>query len=51
MVDAMNDEKLKEYLHDTPQEFKIIKIKKCNPKRKVRLLLFLFSFRPFFCLN
>ncbi|KAL0560530.1 hypothetical protein IC582_000935 [Cucumis melo] len=35
MVDAMNDEKLKEYLQDTPQELKIIKITKCNTKRKV----------------
>ncbi|CAK9309696.1 unnamed protein product [Citrullus colocynthis] len=33
MVDSMNDEKLKEYLRDTPQEFKILEIPKCNPKR------------------
>ncbi|XP_023535574.1 uncharacterized protein LOC111796971 [Cucurbita pepo subsp. pepo] len=33
MVDSMNDEKLKDYLQHRPNEFKILKIPRCNPRR------------------
>ncbi|KAG5224660.1 CWF protein [Salix suchowensis] len=36
MIDAMNDEQLKEYLKNRPEELKTLKIQKSKPRQKVQ---------------
>ncbi|CAK7324840.1 unnamed protein product [Dovyalis caffra] len=36
MIDAMNDEQLKEYLKNRPEELKTVKIQKNKPRQKVQ---------------
>ncbi|XP_011004008.1 PREDICTED: uncharacterized protein LOC105110616 [Populus euphratica] len=38
MIDAMNDEQLKEYLKNRPEELKTVKIQKSKPRQKVQRL-------------
>jgi hypothetical protein len=42
MIDAMNDEQLKEYLKNRPEELKTVKIQKSKPRQKVRHFLFIY---------
>lgn len=35
MIDAMNDEQLKEYIKNRPEELKTVKIQKSKPRQKV----------------
>nr|XP_034924605.1 uncharacterized protein LOC118056493 [Populus alba] len=37
-IDAMNDEQLKEYLKNRPEELKTVKIQKSKPRQKVQQL-------------
>ncbi|KAJ6855522.1 hypothetical protein NC651_040240 [Populus alba x Populus x berolinensis] len=37
-IDAMNDEQLKEYLKNRPEELKTVKIQKSKPRQKVQRL-------------
>lgn len=41
-IDAMNDEQLKEYLKNRPEELKTVKIQKSKPRQKVRRFLFIY---------
>ncbi|KAB5512594.1 hypothetical protein DKX38_029622 [Salix brachista] len=36
MIDAMNDEQLKKYLKNRPEELKTVKIQKSKPRQKVQ---------------
>ncbi|XP_021896058.1 uncharacterized protein LOC110813291 [Carica papaya] len=36
MIDAMNDEQLKEYIKNRPEELKTVKIQKSKPRQKVQ---------------
>ncbi|XP_048227182.1 uncharacterized protein LOC8264408 isoform X2 [Ricinus communis] len=36
MIDVMNDEQLKEYLKNRPDQFKTVKIERSKPRQRVR---------------
>ncbi|ONI26566.1 hypothetical protein PRUPE_1G031600 [Prunus persica] len=49
MIDAMNEEQLKEYLKNRPDELKTVKIHKSNSKQRVKSHMLFLHFLVYVC--